>query len=307
MKLLKEYDIIIIGGGPAGLTAGIYSRRAGLKTLLLEKNTLGGQAAKTSLIENYPGFSEGIDGVTLIEQMVEQAKRFGVEIIIAGAEKIIDLQTIKKIKTGQQEYQSRAIIIATGSKIKELGVPNETALIGKGISYCAVCDGPLFRNRIIGVVGGGDSALTEAIYLSKFAQKVYLIHRRQEFRAARTIQDKVFATKNIEIIFNSTVKTIKGQTKLESIIINDKISQKETELKLDGLFIYVGTEPNTNFVQGLINLDEAGYILTNENLETNVSGIFAAGDVRKKSLRQIATAVGDGALAAITAEKYLSR
>ncbi|MEO0093217.1 MAG: thioredoxin-disulfide reductase [candidate division WOR-3 bacterium] len=301
------YDVIVIGGGPAGLTAGIYCARAMLKTLLLEKETLGGQAAKTPIIENYPGFPEGIEGVNLIERMVEQTKKFGVEIAIEVVEKIILSNGDKIIRTDKKEYQTKAVIIATGSRYKELGVPGEKELVGRGVSYCAICDGPLFRNRIVGVVGGGDSALTEAIYLSKIAQKVYLIHRRDQFRAARSIQEKISTINNIETILNKLVKSIKGEKRLESIIIVDKNSNQESELKLNGLFIYVGFLPNTDFIKGLINLDETGYVITDENLETNISGVFAAGDVRKKTLRQIATAVGDGAMAAIMAERYLGQ
>ncbi len=301
------YDVIVIGGGPAGLTAGIYCARAMLKTLLLEKETLGGQAAKTPIIENYPGFPEGIEGVNLIERMVEQTKKFGVEIAIEVVEKIILSNGDKIIRTDKKEYQTKAVIIATGSRYKELGVPGEKELVGRGVSYCAICDGPLFRNRIVGVVGGGDSALTEAIYLSKIAQKVYLIHRRDQFRAARSIQEKISTINNIETILNKLVKSIKGEKRLEGIIIVDKNSNQESELKLNGLFIYVGFLPNTDFIKGLINLDETGYVITDENLETNISGVFAAGDVRKKTLRQIATAVGDGAMAAIMAERYLGQ
>jgi len=296
---------VVIGGGPAGLTAGIYSRRAGLKTILLEKTALGGQASLTPLIENYPGFPEGISGDKLIEKMVEQAKKFGVTIAIEEVEKIEQAPSSLLIKTKNQAYQTKAAIIATGSRPKELGVSGEKKLIGRGISYCAVCDGPLFKDRIVGVVGGGDSALTEAIYLSKFTQKVYLIHRRDQFRAARSIKDKVFAIKNIEVILNALVKRIEGEKRVEGIVIANQNTNQETELKLDGLFIYVGNIPNTDFVKGLINLDEEGYIVTDENLMTNVFKIFAAGDVRKKPLRQIATAVGDGALAAIMVEKNL--
>lgn len=304
---MENYDVIVIGGGPTGLTAGIYCARAGLKTLLLEKIGLGGQAALTPLVENYPGFPEGIAGITLIEKMVEQTKKFGVEIAIESVEKIIVSNSDRIIQTGKQEYQTKAVIIATGLRYKELGVPGEKELVGRGVSYCAVCDGPLFRNQVVGVIGGGDSALTEAIYLSKIAQKVYLIHRRDRFRAARTTQDKALATKNIEVILNVLVKRIQGEKKLHGIIIADKNTNQETELKLDGLFIYVGNIPNTDFVKGLITLDEEGYIITDENLMTNIPKIFAAGDVRKKPLRQIASAVGDGALAAIMAEKYLSQ
>uniref|UniRef100_A0A7C6A8L8 Thioredoxin reductase n=1 Tax=candidate division WOR-3 bacterium TaxID=2052148 RepID=A0A7C6A8L8_UNCW3 len=302
---LVNYDVVVIGGGPAGLTAGIYSRRAGLKTILLEKTALGGQASLTPLIENYPGFPEGISGDKLIEKMVEQAKKFGVTIAIEEVEKIEQAPSSLLIKTKNQAYQTKAAIIATGSRPKELGVSGEKKLIGRGISYCAVCDGPLFKDRIVGVVGGGDSALTEAIYLSKFTQKVYLIHRRDQFRAARSIKDKVFAIKNIEVILNALVKRIEGEKRVEGIVIANQNTNQETELKLDGLFIYVGNIPNTDFVKGLINLDEEGYIVTDENLMTNVFKIFAAGDVRKKPLRQIATAVGDGALAAIMVEKNL--
>ena len=303
---LKEFDVIVIGGGPAGLTAGIYSTRAGLKTLLLEKSILGGQVSKTSSIENYPGFPEGVEGVTLIERMVEQAKKFNVEIAIEEADNIRLNGNTKILKTKKQEYQAKAIIIATGAKLKELGVPGEIELLGKGVSYCAVCDGPLFRNRLVAVVGGGDSALSEAIYLSKLAKKVCLIHRRDEFRAARSIQDKVLATKNIEVMLNTIIKEIKGKIKIESITISDRTTNKDNELKLDGLFIYVGATPNTDFLKGLVTRNEEGYIITNENLETNVPGIFAAGDVRNKTLRQISTAVGDGALAAIMTERYLT-
>lgn len=303
---LKEYDVIVIGGGPAGLTAGLYSTRAGLKTILLEKGILGGQVSKTSLIENYPGFPEGVEGVTLIERMVEQAKKFKVEIAIEEAKSIRLNGNAKIIKTKKQDFQAKVVIIASGAKFKELRIPGEIELIGKGVSYCAVCDGPLFRNRVVGVVGGGDAALSEAIYLSKLAQKVYLIHRRNEFRAARSIQDKVLAIKNIEVILNTIIKEIKGQLKIERITVSDKTNNKNTELKLDGLFIYVGAIPNTDFLKEMVNLDEEGYIITNENLETNIPGIFAAGDVRKKTLRQISTSVGDGALAAIMAEKYLT-
>jgi thioredoxin reductase (NADPH) len=303
---MKEYDVIIIGGGPAGLTAGIYSTRAGLKTLLLEKSVIGGQVSKTSLIENYPGFPEGIEGVTLIERMVEQAEKFNVEIAIEGAESIKLDGNTKIINSKKQELHSKAIIIATGAKFKELGVPGEIELIGKGVSYCAVCDGPLFRNRIVGVVGGGDSALSEAIYLSKLAKKTYLIHRRDQFRAALSIQNKVLTTKNIEVMLNTIIKEIKGQLKIESITISDRNTNKDNELRLDGLFIYVGAIPNTDFIKGILNLNEEDYIITNENLETNIPGIFAAGDVRKKTLRQISTSIGDGALAAIMTEKYLT-
>lgn len=262
--------------------------------------------SKTSLIENYPGFPEGVEGVTLIERMVEQAKKFKVEIAIEEAKSIRLNGNAKIIKTKKQDFQAKVVIIASGAKFKELRIPGEIELIGKGVSYCAVCDGPLFRNRVVGVVGGGDAALSEAIYLSKLAQKVYLIHRRNEFRAARSIQDKVLAIKNIEVILNTIIKEIKGQLKIERITVSDKTNNKNTELKLDGLFIYVGAIPNTDFLKEMVNLDEEGYIITNENLETNIPGIFAAGDVRKKTLRQISTSVGDGALAAIMAEKYLT-
>ena len=237
---------------------------------------------------------------------MEQAKKFGVEIAIEDAQNIIVKEEEKIIKTQKQEYQTKTVIIASGSKFKELGVPGEKILIGKGVSYCAVCDGPLYRNRVVGVVGGGDSALSEALYLSKLAQKVYLIHRRDQFRAASSIQDKVSTIKNIEVILNTVVKNIKGETKIEAITIYNNKSTQESQLELNGLFIYVGAIPNTNFIKGLIKLDDEGYILTNENLETNIPGIFAAGDVRKKSLRQISTSVGDGALAAIMAERYLT-
>lgn len=309
---MQIYDLIIIGGGPAGLTAAIYGARGGRKTLLFERESFGGQVAKTNFIENYPGFSSGIKGIELAEKMLDQAKRFGVEILVDEVIGICSVgacpQPYKIIKTREYEYQAKSIIIATGSKPKELSIPKERELVGRGISYCAVCDGPLFRNKVLGVVGGGDSAIGEALFLKNLAQKVYIIHRRDDFRAVKALKDRVLTTSGIEIIWNSIVHEIKSEGQMLTGVVVRNLKTSETkEIRLDGLFVYIGFIPNTGFVKDLLKLDEEGYIITNEDLATEIPGIFAAGDVRKKNLYQISTAVGDGALAAFNAEKYLSQ
>ncbi len=301
----KNYDIIIIGGGPAGLTAGLYTSRSRLKTLLIENGLLGGQMTTTELIENYPGFPEGVMGDELSRLMEEQAKRFGLEII---PECVVDvkLEGAKKIvKTEDASYVSQALIICTGTEYRKLGVPGEKEFAGKGVSYCATCDGAFFQDNQIVVVGGGDSALTEALYLTKFGKEVTIIHRRDALRGTKVYQERVFNHPKVKLLWNSVIQEIKGDTIVKSIDVKNLKTGEVTEHPIDGVFLFVGLSPRTQFLNGLIDMDEDGYILTDGNCQTSVKGIFAAGDCRKKLVRQITTAVGDGATAACSTEKYL--
>ncbi|MCX7784816.1 MAG: thioredoxin-disulfide reductase [candidate division WOR-3 bacterium] len=300
-------DVIIIGAGPAGLTAGIYCARFGLKTLILEKLLPGGQAIRTYRIENYPGFAEEISGIDLIKAMEQQAKKFGAEIATAEAQ-AIELQADRKIIiSAYQKYWSRAIIIATGNTPQKLPVANADFYVGKGLSYCAICDGPFFKDKIVAVIGGGDSALAESIYLASLASRVYIVHRRNEFRASKILQDQIKNIPNIILVLNSVIDQIVGENRVEAIKIKNTTTERIEELKVDGIFVYIGFVPNSDFVKSLITLDDNGYIITDENLSTNIHGIWAIGDVRRKSLRQIATAVGDGALAAYEVYKFLNK
>jgi len=299
------YDVIIIGGGPAGLTAGLYTSRSRLKTLLIENGLLGGQMTTTELIENYPGFPEGIMGDELSRLMEEQAKRFGLEVI---PEYVVEvkLEGDKKIvKTEEGSYLSEALIICTGTEYRKLGVPGEKEFAGKGVSYCATCDGAFFQDNQIVVVGGGDSALTEALYLTKFGKEVTIIHRRDALRGTKIYQERVFTHPKIKLLWNSVIQEIKGDTVVKSIVVKNVKTGEVTDHPIDGVFLFVGLTPRTQFLRGLVDMDEEGYILTDGNGQTSVKGIFAAGDCRKKLVRQIATAVGDGATAACSTEKYL--
>lgn len=299
-------DVIIIGAGPAGLTAGMYCARFGLKTLIIEKLLPGGQAIKTYRIENYPGFADEISGIDLIRAMEQQATKFGAQIIMAEVQ-TINLDADQKIVvTHNQHYFTRAIIIATGNTPQKLPVPNADFYVGKGLSYCAICDGPFFKDKLVAVIGGGDSALAESIYLASIASKVYIIHRRSEFRASKILQDRIKNIPNITLVLNSIVDSIIGENKVEAIKIKNVLTNQTQELKINGIFVYIGFIPNSDFVKSLITVDEKGYIITDENLSTNIPGIWAIGDVRKKSLRQIATAVGDGASAAYEVYKFLN-
>jgi thioredoxin reductase (NADPH) len=301
----KIYDVIIIGGGPAGLTAGLYTSRSRLKTLLIENGLLGGQMTTTEVIENYPGFPEGITGDELSRLMEEQAKRFGLEVI---PEYVVEvkLERAKKIvKTEEGSYLSQALIICTGTEYRKLGVPGEKEFSGKGVSYCATCDGAFFQDNQIVVVGGGDSALTEALYLTKFGKEVTIIHRRDALRGTKIYQERVFTHPKIKLLWNSVIQEIKGDSIVKSIVVKNVKTGEVSEHPIDGVFLFVGLSPRTQFLRGLVDMDEEGYILTDGNGQTSVKGIFAAGDCRKKLVRQIATAVGDGATAACSTEKYL--
>ena len=301
----KVYDVIIVGGGPAGLTAGLYTSRSRLRSVLIENGLLGGQMTTTELVENYPGFPQGIAGDELSRLMEEQAKRFGLEIVPQYVVEIKLEGDKKVVKTEEATYLCDALIICTGTEYRKLGVPGEKEFAGKGVSYCATCDGAFFQGNQIVVVGGGDSALTEALYLTKFVKEVTIIHRREALRGTKIYQEKVFGNPKIKMLWNSVIQEIRGDRTVHSIRVKNLKTGEVTEHNIQGVFLFVGLLPKTQFLRGLVETDEDGYVLTGENGETSVKGIFAAGDCRKKLVRQIATAVGDGATAACAAEKYL--
>lgn len=301
-----QYDVIIIGGGPAGLTAGLYTSRAGLRTLLVERLMPGGLAATTDMVENYPGFPEGIAGPELMQRFEQQAVRFGLEIRMAQVQAISVRGRDRVVSVGDEELVAGALIIASGSSPRKLGVPGEEAFRGRGVSYCATCDGPLYRDAVLAMVGGGDSAVKEGIFLTKFARKVYLIHRRDQLRASGVTRDRALSNEKIEFVWDSVVEEIVGDRMVSGVRIRNVKTREQSTLPVDGVFIFVGTEPNTDFVKGILKLDEKGAIVTNRDTQTLVPGIFAAGDVQEIFAQQIAVAVGHGAQAAMMAEHYLA-
>ncbi len=300
----KIYDTIIIGAGPAGLTASIYAKRAMLDFLILEKWLPGGEIANTYEVENYPGINY-VSGAELADKMIEHTKQLGVDITLESVEKVDFEGDIKTIVTDRNTYFTKTVVIATGASARKLGAPGEQELSGRGVSYCAVCDGALFRNKVVAVVGGGDVAVEDAIYLSRVAKKVYIIHRRDELRAAKKEQEKMFAIDNIEPIWDSVVESFNGQDLLHSVTIKNKKTNAISELELDGVFVAIGMNPNVDYLQGAVALDEGNSIITDSLLETSAKGVFAAGDVRNTPLRQIVTSVSDGALAVSMLQKYL--
>lgn len=301
----KIYDVIIAGAGPAGLTAAVYTSRANLSTLIIERGVPGGQMVNTEEIENYPGF-DSILGPDLANKMFEHAKKFGAEYQYGDIKEIRDGDTYKTVIAGDKEYKARAVIIATGVEHKKLQVPGEEELAGRGVSYCAVCDGAFFKDRELVVVGGGDSAVEEGIYLTRFASKVTIVHRRDQLRAQKILQQRAFENEKIEFIWNHTVKEIREKDgKVGSVLLVNTKTGEEQEFKTDGVFVYIGMLPLNDSFKHLNITNEEGYIVTNENMETKVPGIFAAGDIRAKMLRQIVTATGDGSIAAESAQKYI--
>jgi thioredoxin reductase (NADPH) len=303
---MEKSDLVIIGGGPAGLTAAIYTSRALIETLVIEKMLPGGTPVLTTYIENYPGFPEGISGPDFAQRLESQAEKFGAKII--SSKPVIRLLKSEygfQIETEDGDFLAKAVIVATGTSPRELNVPGEKEFTGRGVSYCAVCDGAFYRDKIVAVVGGGDSAVAEAIYLTRFASKVYLIHRRAQLRAEKIFQERAFSNPKISFIWDTVVKKIEGNKKVERLRLSNVKTQEETDLEAEGVFIYIGSNPNSSIVKDLVQLDENGYIITDTMMRTNIPGIFAAGDVRNTVFRQLATAVGDGAIAAISAEKYL--
>ncbi|QUH25990.1 thioredoxin-disulfide reductase [Serpentinicella alkaliphila] len=305
------YDVIIIGGGPAGLSAALYSARAKMTTLVIEKEKEGGQITNTQEVANYPGSIENATGNSLSNRMVEQCKEFGVKI---QRDNVVEAKLdgdIKEIVGEQQTYKAKSVIIATGASPRLLNCPGEKDFTGRGVSYCATCDADFFTDLEILVIGGGDSAVEEAIHLTKFGRKVTIVHRRDELRAAKSIQDKAFNNPKINFIWDSAVEEIKGEGFVQSIKLKNLKTGEVTEYKADendgtfGIFVFVGYLPETQLFKGVVNMDESNYIITDENMKTNIEGVFAAGDCRVKSLRQVVTAVGDGAIAATQAEKYI--
>lgn len=300
------YDVVIIGGGPAGLTAGLYASRARLKTLLVEKGLPGGLVTTTEWVENYPGFEEGILGAELAQKMEKQAQRFGLEIVQGSVNGINCTERVKKILLeDDKSFDAKSIIITTGANPRLLQIEGENEFRGRGVSYCATCDGAFYRGKKIAVVGGGDSAVQESIFLTKFAETVYVVHRRDQLRAEKILQERAMGNTRIRFIWNSVVEKINGNDGVSSLDIRNVKTGERSALHVDGIFIYIGYNPNTELLSGLLALDENRYIVTNENMATSVPGVFAAGDVRSKPLKQIATAVGDGATAAMAAEKYV--
>jgi thioredoxin reductase (NADPH) len=299
------YDVIIIGGGPSGMSAAIYASRSRLKTLLIEKNICGGQIIMTDLIENYPGFTEGINGFDLAMKFEMQTRNFGTEII---HDEVIDIKDglIKKLTTKNLVYKTRSVIIATGTTLKKMMISGESDFIGKGVSFCATCDAPFYKNKNILVIGGGDSAIQEAIYLSKFAKNVTIVHRGSKLKATKILQERMALHLNISVIYDSVLKEIFGRSIVEKVKIINVNSNENKDLNVDGIFVFIGVIPNSLlFLKIITDRDRAGYILTDENMCTSIPGIFACGDIRKKQLRQVITAVSDGAQASASAQRYL--
>lgn len=299
------YDVIILGAGPAGMTAAVYASRADLDTLMLERGVPGGQMADTEDIENYPGF-EHILGQELSTKMFDHAKKFGAVYAYGDVKNVIDHGDYKEVQAGKKTYYAKTIIITTGAQYKKLGIPGENELTGRGVSYCAVCDGAFFKEKELVVIGGGDSAVEEGLYLTRFAKKVTVIHRRDELRAQKIIQDRAFANDKMEFIWDTVVETINEENgKTGSVTMKNVKTGEKSEFKTDGVFIYIGMVPLSEPFKDLGIVDEEGYVPSNEDMETSVPGIFAAGDIREKGLRQIVTATGDGSIAAEVAQKYI--
>ncbi|MCK9377079.1 MAG: thioredoxin-disulfide reductase [Syntrophobacterales bacterium] len=300
-----DYDLVIIGGGPAGLTAGIYAGRARFCAILLEKLIHGGQMMTTDIVENYPGFPEGITGYELSDRMRKQAERFKLLIKTAEVKEIIPGKPLHTVVLEDRRVTTPAIIIATGAKYRTLGVPGEDRLTGHGVSFCATCDGALYRGHEIAMVGGGDNALTEALFLERFAKKIHLIHRRDQFRACKYLQERVLAIGKVQVHMDTVVTECKGQSELEALELRNVKTGEQSTLPVTGAFIAIGMVPNTAWLGNLLPLDKWGFIVTSPAMEVGIPGIFAAGDVRSKWERQISTAVGDGTVAAIAVERYL--
>lgn len=302
------HDVVVVGGGPAGLTAGLYAARGGLKTIVCESNVFGGQIVFSNEVENYPGFPEGISGMDIIDKFMKQAEKFSVELSYDGVNRIEDEGKLKKVYLNSNTcILTKTVIITAGASANKLGCPGEKKFIGKGVSYCATCDGAFFRNKIVAVIGGGDSAIQEALYLSNLVKKVYIIHRRDTLRAVKILQDRALSNNKIECVCNSVVKEIHGDQFVNGVLIQNTKDNSKKRIDVDGVFIYVGTTPNSKFISDIVKTDDSGYIPTNEHMETNVNGIFAAGDIRVKSLRQVVTAASDGAIAVESAQRYIEK
>jgi thioredoxin reductase (NADPH) len=300
------HEAIIIGSGPAGLTAGIYLMRAGINAVLVEKGILGGTPMNYDHVENYPGFPDGISSKELMRKMAEQAKRFGLSVKEFAEVEGVALEGDRFIiKAGGDVLESLGAIVCTGTVSMKIGIPGEEEFVGRGISYCATCDGAFFRNLDVAVIGGGDAAIQEGLALTNIVRKVYVIHRRDQLRAQKIIQERAFKNEKMEFLWNKVPVVIEGKDQVESILLEDTKTHERSRVNVDGIFVYVGARPNTQFLGGLVERDGAGFIITDEDLATKTPGLYVAGDARKKSLRQIATAVGDGALSAVSLEHYI--
>ena len=302
----KIYDMVIIGGGPAGFTAALYAARAGLTVIVLEKLSAGGQMAQSHQVDNYPGFVDGIDGFSLAENMQQQAERFGAEMELAEVTGLKLDGDVKEIETSEGIFYGRTVAFATGANPRELGLPNEKALVGKGVHYCAACDGMFYRGKTVVVVGGGNSAAADALLLSRVAKEVIIVHRRDTLRATKIYHEPLINAPNVSFRWNSAVRQILHDGKVNGVVIGDVNSGEESILDCDGVFVSIGRAPASGLVKGLLDLDDAGYIIADESTRTNIPGVFAIGDIRTKALRQIVTAVADGAMAAHWAEHYLA-
>ncbi len=301
----QHYDIVIIGAGPAGLAAALYAARARRRTLIIERNVTGGQIALTSIIENYPGFDE-VDGFELGQMMQRQAEKYGAEMAyvnVTGLERRRDLHVIH---TTAGDYSAKALIIAGGADYNRLGVPGEEALTGKGVSYCATCDAAFFKDQVVAVVGGGDAAMDEGLFVTRYASKVYVIHRRDELRASRILQERAFANPKMEFVWNTVVTEIEGPDAVQRLKLCNVATNEESTLDVAAIFIFIGHHPNTEYLRSHVKMDGGGHLYVNEWMETEVPGLFAAGDVRVNSARQVVSAAGDGATAAIRADHYIT-
>ncbi|MCX7941442.1 MAG: thioredoxin-disulfide reductase [Endomicrobia bacterium] len=303
----KVYDVIIIGGGPAGYSAGIYTARAMLKTLIITSFIIPTQVVLTDVIENYPGFPEGINGFDFIEKLKQQAEKFGTEILTGDVTKIEKFDNGFKISLSSSNdfFITNTVIIATGRKNKKLGIEDEEKFIGRGISYCAVCDGALYKNKTVAIIGGGNTAFTEAVFLTKYVKKLYIIHRREQFRAIKILQQQLLTKENVETITPYVVEKIIGENSFKGIILKNVLDNTKKELYCDGMFVCIGYKPNTEFLTGLVKMDEEGYIITDEKLQTSVEGIYACGDCRKGSVKQIVNACAEGVHAALSVISYI--
>jgi len=299
------YDLIIIGAGPAGLTAGLYAARGRLNALLLERLAPGGQVLTTDWVENYPGFPEGISGFDLMEKMKTQAEHFDLPIRMEEVTGLELLPEKKVVITHKERLEAKALILTLGATPKKLGIEGEELLIGKGVSYCATCDGPFYRNQEVAVIGGGDTALEEALFLTRFVVKVHLIHRRDKLRAVKLLQDRAMAEEKIEFIWDTVPVRILGESGVEGIELKNVKTGEIDRKEVQGVFVFIGTQPNMDVINGLVRQDENGFVITDEKMETSIPGVFAAGDIRSKVLRQVSTAVGDGANAAFFAERFI--
>lgn len=301
------YDMVIIGGGPAGYTAALYAARAGLDAVVLEKLSPGGQMALTTELDNYPGFPDGIDGFSLAEQMQQQAERFGSKTEYALVEEVDLHASPKRVKTSEGDFYGKTVVLATGATPKELGLPKEKELVGRGVAYCASCDGAFYRGKTVAVVGGGNSAVADALLLSRIAQKVILIHRRDSLRATKVYHEALLSAPNVEVRWNSRVVELLHGEKLTGLRLQDVNTGEESQISCDGVFVSVGRAPATQLVEGQLELDRSGYVPADETTQTAIPGVYAVGDVRTKQLRQVVTAVADGAYAVHMAEEYLAQ